>query len=195
PGIALAGPALPDRDGDLDGQLRRAPRQPLELDAARVGRAVSPWEPNRELVAEAEDRVDRAARLDPAQRQVAPLRELLGDETPHERLLELELVLVHAPHPANTRGGGRRRIIGGCRPSSPSWRRCRGPSSSGSNASGYENGSASSSKLCRSNRSASNRSYETPIHSASSRRRSRNASASMRPPAPAARRRSSPTPE
>ncbi len=50
---------------------------------------------HRELVAESEDRVVRAARLDPAQRQARPLGELVGQKPAHERLVDVELVDMH----------------------------------------------------------------------------------------------------
>src|SRR4029079_16921143 len=43
----------------------------------------------------------RRSRLDPLQRKVRPLRELLTQQHPHERLVHLELVDVHVHHRPN----------------------------------------------------------------------------------------------
>ena len=55
-------------------------------------------QPHGELVPEPEDRVDGPAGLDPAERKVGPVGELLGEEPPNERLVEVELVGVHPRH-------------------------------------------------------------------------------------------------
>jgi len=51
---------------------------------------------HRELFAQPEDRVIGAARPDAVQRQARPPGKLLGEEPAHERLVDVELVVVHA---------------------------------------------------------------------------------------------------
>src|SRR4029077_6554339 len=65
PGIVRARPSLCQRHRNLDRQPRRQLRQPLELDAARLGRPLLARQPYREPVAEPEDRVHGPVRLDP----------------------------------------------------------------------------------------------------------------------------------
>jgi len=65
--------------------------------------SLPPRESHRPLVAEAEDRVDRPRRLDPAEPQVGPLGKLLGEQPPDERLVDLELIGVHPRHRPNRR--------------------------------------------------------------------------------------------
>ena len=78
PGVLATRTPLRDRNGDLDGEQWSQLRQPLDLLAARLRRALATREPHGELLAEAEDRVDRAAGLDPAERQIRPLGELFA---------------------------------------------------------------------------------------------------------------------
>ena len=106
PRIAVARPPLRDRHRDLERKERRELRQPVELHAAWLGRPAAAGEAHAELVAEPEDRVDGAARFDPPQRQSGPFGELLGQESPDECLVELELVLVHLHHRPIRRIGG-----------------------------------------------------------------------------------------
>ena len=42
--------------------------------------------------------MDGPGGLDPLERQVGPLGELLGEQAAHERLVDLELVGVHTGH-------------------------------------------------------------------------------------------------
>ena len=59
---------------------------------------VAPRQPQRELVAEAVDDVDRpVARA--LERQLGPVRELLDDELPDERVVDVELIRVDAHQP------------------------------------------------------------------------------------------------
>ena len=73
----------------------------VRIRASRVVRSlgpVAPRQPQRELVAEAVDDVDRpVARA--LERQVGPVRELLDDELPDERVVDVELIRVDAHQP------------------------------------------------------------------------------------------------
>src|SRR5262249_21485341 len=95
PGIAVARAALRHREGNVDGQQWGQLRQPVELAAPRLRRAAEPRQPYGELIPEPEDCVDRAARLEPAERQVRPLRKLVSEEEMRKRLVDRELVDVH----------------------------------------------------------------------------------------------------
>ncbi len=53
-----------------------------------------------EIVAESEERVDRAVRLDGRHRRVLPLRELFGDETHDGPHADVRLPLAHHGHEA-----------------------------------------------------------------------------------------------
>ena len=98
PRIARAGLSARDRQRDLDRQPRCKPRQPGVLLVLCSERPVAARQPDRELVPEPEDRVVRAGRLDTDQRQPGPRGKLLFDQSADERLVELELVLVHLRH-------------------------------------------------------------------------------------------------
>jgi hypothetical protein len=50
------------------------------------------------VIAETEDRVDRAIGLHAAEGQVGPLGELLGDKPPDEGDIDLKLIRVHPVH-------------------------------------------------------------------------------------------------
>ena len=70
----------------------------VELLSARLGWPLTTGEPQRQVITEAEDRIDRAGWLDAAKRQLGPFGELFAEEATNERLVEIELVDVHACH-------------------------------------------------------------------------------------------------
>ena len=112
PGVAATRVTQRDRHGKLDREQRRQSRKPVELLAIRLRRPLAARKPHRELVAEPKDRVDGAAGLDPMQRQVGPLGELLLEQPAHERLVELELVAVHPRGHSSCHGSRIRRPTG-----------------------------------------------------------------------------------
>jgi hypothetical protein len=95
PRVLGAGLPLSNRDRNLKWKQRRELRQPVELLPARLRRPLPTWEPQRELIAEAEDRVDGPGGLDPPQRQVGLLRELVDKQPTHKRVVDFDLVEMH----------------------------------------------------------------------------------------------------
>jgi hypothetical protein len=96
PRIAVAGSALRDRDGDVDREQWRQPRQPVEFLAAGLDGPVTAREPHREIVTEAKDRVDRAARLQPTQLSLGPFGELFAEQATYELFIDLKFVDMHS---------------------------------------------------------------------------------------------------
>jgi hypothetical protein len=97
PRVPAAGPPARDRPWDRNRQLRGEERKPAELEVVLRFGAVAARDPHRELLAEPVDDVDRAV-AGALERQVRPARELLGEERPDERLVDVELVGMDA-HP------------------------------------------------------------------------------------------------
>ena len=93
----------------ISSEQRREPRKPVEFLGARPRRAVPAREPNRPVVTEAKDRVVGPRGLDPTERQVSPLPELLAHQPAHERLVDIELVCVHRGHARTCQPGFTRR--------------------------------------------------------------------------------------
>jgi hypothetical protein len=87
----LLGHGEPGGGGQFPGGRR------FGLERAADGGGVGPLqrEARGELVADAEDRVDRARRVDPADRQPAPPGELRADEVPHHGGGDRQLIGVH----------------------------------------------------------------------------------------------------
>jgi hypothetical protein len=85
------------RHGEPAGGGQFPGRRRLGLERAADGDRVGflQREARGELVPEAEDRVDRARRVDPADWQSAPVRELRADEVPHHGGGDRQLIGVH----------------------------------------------------------------------------------------------------
>jgi hypothetical protein len=85
-----------ERDGDLERQLGREARKPLELLLQRQRVPGAARKADDHVLSEAVERVVRSPRLDPRERQVGPLGKR-RDEARNEAGVDRLLVRVHAP--------------------------------------------------------------------------------------------------
>ena len=86
-----------DRLGHDHREVRRQARQPRGLAPDLSGRPADARQAHDQLLSEAPDAVVRAPRLDHGQREVDQVRHLGREQAADERLVQVDLVLVHAP--------------------------------------------------------------------------------------------------
>ncbi len=99
PGIACSGASECNHPRDIDGQVRRKQREQVPVAMVRFfSRSLDARQPHREICAKAVDHVDSPVAC-ALERQVGPLRELLGKQGAHELLVDLELIVVDPDQP------------------------------------------------------------------------------------------------
>ena len=97
PGVARAGAPVRDQARDLDRQAGATAAR-IRASPSSGSSGPSARQPQRELVAEAVDDVDRPV-AGALERQLGQVGELLDDELPDERVVDLDLIRVNAHQP------------------------------------------------------------------------------------------------
>ncbi len=108
--VAVVGFSDRDRLGYGDRQVRGEPGQPRRLPVDLARRPVDARQAHHEVLTQAPDAVGSAPRLDDGERPVGQIGHLRREESADERVVQLDLLVVHAHHHDDQPSLRRRRV-------------------------------------------------------------------------------------